>query len=85
MAMLKKTRILFSGQEKEWNSNPSLFQPHKMQIIAGRRDHCAVLSYLKALLISELFRYAIFQFSHSKVAVHCSAEYCLLTYFSFLP
>lgn len=54
---LKKNRILFSGQEKEWNSNLSLFQPHKMQTIAGlathplmtesRRDHCAVLSLFK--------------------------------------
>lgn len=55
---VKKTRILFSSQEKEWNSNLSLFQPHKMQTIAGlathplikesRRDHCAVLLLFKS-------------------------------------
>lgn len=55
---VKKNRILFSSQEKEWNSNLSLFQPHKMQTIAGlathplikesRRDHCAVLLLFKS-------------------------------------
>lgn len=65
-----------------------------MQTVAGlathplvaesRRDHCAVLSYLKALLINKLLRCAIVQLSHRKVAVYCSAEYFLLTYFSFL-